>query len=326
MDAVKWPPSTKVAVNLSPVQFQSPDLASNIARILSESKLSPERLELEITESVLLQRSDNNTGTLHELHNLGVSIALDDFGTGYSSLSYLRMFPFDKIKIDRSFVSEMPQGDSCAAIVCAVANLGRSLNIITTAEGVETEEQLELVRAAGCTQAQGYLLGRPCPVANLDFDKEFAWAPAEKGAALTARDIMLVRTSFSLVVPIQDSVAGLFYDRLFAVEPKLRRLFPDDLSGQKRKLMALFATCVGKLHDLSTLAPVIKSLGARHAAYGAKTEHYAVVAEALLWALKQSLGDALTPEIRSAWTKVYEVLAATMQAGAADVAGLRAAS
>jgi diguanylate cyclase (GGDEF)-like protein len=326
MDAVKWPPFTKVAVNLSPVQFKSPDLASNIARILNESKLPPERLELEITESVLLQRSDNNIGTLHELRDLGVSIALDDFGTGFSSLSYLRMFPFDKIKIDRSFVSEMSQVDSCAAIVCAVANLGRSLDIITTAEGVETEEQLELIRAAGCTQAQGYLFGRPCPVANLDFDKEFAWTPAENGASLTARDVMLVRTSFSLVVPIQDSVAGLFYDRLFAVEPKVRRLFPDDLSGQKRKLMALLATCVGKLHDFSTLAPVIKSLGARHAAYGAKTEHYALVAESLLWALQQGLGDAFTPEIRSAWTKVYEVLATTMQAGAADAAGLRAAS
>ena len=136
---------------------------------------------------------------------------------------------------------------------------------------------------------------------------------------------MLVRASFSLVVPIKDVVADLFYDRLFAVAPELRRLFPNDLSGQKRKLMALLATCVGKLHDLSTLLPVIKSLGVRHVAYGAKTEHYAIVAEALLWALNQGLGRAFTSEIRSAWSKVYEILAATMQVGAAEAAVLRAA-
>jgi predicted signal transduction protein with EAL and GGDEF domain/hemoglobin-like flavoprotein len=325
-DAVKWPSFINIAVNLSPVQFQNPDLASSIARILDESKLSPERLELEITESVLLQRSDINIGILLELRDLGVSIALDDFGTGYSSLSYLRMFQFDKIKIDRSFVSDMSQMDSCAAIVCAVSNLGRSLDIITTAEGVETEEQFELLRAAGCTQAQGYLFGRPCPVADLDFDKEVAGTPVRTEAALTARDIMLVRTSFSRVVPIQDAVASLFYDRLFDIAPELGRLFPDDMSGQKRKLMALLATCVGQLHDFSTLAPVIKALGARHVVYGAKIEHYAIVAEALLWALKQGLGDTFTPEIRFAWTKVYQILAATMQAGAAEASMIRAAS
>jgi hemoglobin-like flavoprotein len=326
VDAVKWPQIAKIAVNLSPVQFQNPDLASNIARILTETKLSPKRLELEITESVLLQRSEKNISALYELRDLGVSIALDDFGTGYSSLSYLRMFPFDKIKIDRSFVSDMSQMDVCAAIVCAVANLGRSLDIITTAEGVETEEQLEILRAAGCTQAQGYLFGRPCPVTNLDFDKEIDWTPAKPSAALTAREVMLVRTSFSLVVPIQMAVASLFYDRLFAIAPELRCLFADDLSSQKRKLMALLSTCVGKLQDFSTLAPVIKALGARHVTYGAKTAHYAIVAEALIGALRQSLGDAFTPEIQYAWTKVYEVLAATMQAGAAEAATLRTAS
>jgi diguanylate cyclase (GGDEF)-like protein len=196
MDAGKWPPHTKIAVNLSPVQFQNPDLASDVARILAEAGLPPERLELEITESVLLQRSDRNISTLHELRRLGVSIALDDFGTGCSSLSYLLMFPFDKIKIDRSFVSEMSQMDTCAAIVCAVANLGRSLDIVTTAEGVETEEQAELVRAAGCTQAQGYLFGRPCPVADLDFDHGIQWAPDRKDAGRTARKIMPGRASF----------------------------------------------------------------------------------------------------------------------------------
>ena len=171
-DAVNWPPSTKVAVNLSPTQFQNPDLVSQVATILADSGLPVRRLELEITETVLLQRSHDNLRTLQELSALGISIALDDFGTGYSSLSYLRLFRFDMIKIDRSFVGEMAQMEASAAIVCAVANLGRSLDIITVAEGVETEEQLTLLRAAGCTQAQGYLLGRPVPAADLSFDAE----------------------------------------------------------------------------------------------------------------------------------------------------------
>ncbi len=171
-DAVNWPSSTKVAVNLSPIQFQSPDLVGHVAAILADSGLPADRLELEITETVLLQRSNDNLRTLEELSALGISIALDDFGTGYSSLSYLRLFRFDMIKIDRSFVSEMAQMEASAAIVCAVANLGRSLDIITVAEGVETEEQLTLLRAAGCTQAQGYLLGRPVPAADLSFDVE----------------------------------------------------------------------------------------------------------------------------------------------------------
>jgi len=171
-DAVDWPSYAKVAVNLSPLQFHGPDLAGHVAAILAESGLQADRLELEITETVLLQRSNDNLRILQELSALGISIALDDFGTGYSSLSYLRLFRFDRIKIDRSFVGEMVQMDASAAIVCAVANLGRSLDIITVAEGVETEEQLALLRAAGCTQAQGYLLGRPIPAADLSFDAE----------------------------------------------------------------------------------------------------------------------------------------------------------
>ena len=317
-DAMAWTQEIKVAVNVSPVQFRSSDLASRVASILVETGLPAKRLELEITESVLLQHSEKNIAALHELRGLGVSIALDDFGTGYSSLSYLRMFPFDKIKIDRSFVSEMSRMDVCAAIVCAVANLGRSLEITTTAEGVETKEQLELVRAAGCTQAQGYLFGRPCAVSELDFDDMIDWAPAEKSEPLTARDIMLLRTSFSLIVPIQDTIASLFYDRLFVIAPEVRRLFPDDMGGQKRKLMALLATCIGKVHDFAALAPIIRELGKRHAGYGARQQHYAVVAEALLWALAEGLGVAFVPEVRSAWAKVYSLLAKTMQAGAAD--------
>jgi EAL domain-containing protein (putative c-di-GMP-specific phosphodiesterase class I) len=136
-----------------------------------QSGLAPERLELEITESVLLQKSAGNLTMLHQFKSFGISVVLDDFGTGYSSLSYLRMFPFDKIKIDRSFVSELSNRADCAAIVCAITGLGRGLNIMTTAEGVETEEQLDLLRAAGVDQLQGYLLSRPKPAAELGFAK-----------------------------------------------------------------------------------------------------------------------------------------------------------
>ena len=169
--------------------------------------------------------------------------------------------------------------------------------MVTTAEGVETEEQLALLQAAGCTQAQGYLLGRPCPIADVDFEKDFTTAPAKEkdvqpASYVTAKDIMLVRNSFSLVLPIQNVAADLFYDRLFVIAPELRSLFPDDLSEQKRKLMSLLGTGIAKLHDLSTLAPVLKNLGARHMSYGTTTEHYAIVGEALQWTLQQGLGDA----------------------------------
>jgi EAL domain-containing protein (putative c-di-GMP-specific phosphodiesterase class I) len=134
---------------------------------LGYSGLAPHRLELEITESVLLGETDANIATLHQLRGLGVKIAMDDFGTGYSSLSYLRSFPFDKIKIDRSFVREMVERPDCVAIVRAVAGLGTSLGIATTAEGVETAEQLERVRAEGCTEVQGYLFSPPRPASEL---------------------------------------------------------------------------------------------------------------------------------------------------------------
>jgi diguanylate cyclase (GGDEF)-like protein/PAS domain S-box-containing protein len=169
-DAVHWPSPIKVSVNLSAVQFRKMCPIDSLSRTLAETGLPAERLELEITESVLLQGSDENVETLHRLRAMGISIVLDDFGTGYSSLSYLRMFPFDKIKIDRSFVHELAKSADCAAIVSAVAGLGRSMRIGTVAEGVETEDQLVLVQAAGCTHAQGYLFGRPCPVAELDFE------------------------------------------------------------------------------------------------------------------------------------------------------------
>jgi diguanylate cyclase (GGDEF)-like protein/PAS domain S-box-containing protein len=167
-DAMSWPSHVKVSVNLSAVQFRKAYPIDNFCDTLTETGLAPERLELEITESVLLQGSAENVETLHQLRLMGIAIVLDDFGTGYSSLSYLRMFPFDKIKIDRSFVHELAKNADCAAIVSAVAGLGRSLRIGTVAEGIETEDQLLLVRAAGCTHAQGYLFGRPCPAQALN--------------------------------------------------------------------------------------------------------------------------------------------------------------
>jgi diguanylate cyclase (GGDEF)-like protein len=173
-DAVAWPDHIRVAVNLSPIEFRSGDLLAMITDALARSGLAPARLELEITESVLLQKSERNILILHQIKKLGVSIVLDDFGTGYSSLGYLRMFPFDKIKIDQSFVREMRDRADCAAIVCAIANLGRELNMVTVAEGVETSEQLALVRAAGCTQVQGFLFSRPLPAAQLTFSGETA--------------------------------------------------------------------------------------------------------------------------------------------------------
>jgi diguanylate cyclase (GGDEF)-like protein/PAS domain S-box-containing protein len=166
-DAVRWPSHIKLAVNLSSVQFGQGDLVSAVASTLADSGLPPERLELEITESVLLQKSDDNIALLHQLKCSGVSIVLDDFGTRYSSLSYLKIFPWDKIKIDRSFVNELTTRADCRAIVCAVVGLGHSLHIATTAEGIETEEQCALLRVAGCTLGQGYLFGRPVPKAKL---------------------------------------------------------------------------------------------------------------------------------------------------------------
>jgi EAL domain-containing protein (putative c-di-GMP-specific phosphodiesterase class I) len=155
-DAAKWPRDIKVAVNLSPVQFKSQTLVHTVISALAETGLSPRRLEMEITETVLLANSAATLATLHNLRDLGVRIAMDDFGTGYSSLSYLRSFPFDKIKIDRSFVTELSDREDCIAIIKAVAGLGTSLGMATTAEGVETPEQLRLVREQGCTEIQGY--------------------------------------------------------------------------------------------------------------------------------------------------------------------------
>jgi diguanylate cyclase (GGDEF)-like protein/PAS domain S-box-containing protein len=166
-DALTWPSELTVAVNLSAVQFRSPALALSVAGVLGTTGLSASRLELEITESVLLQDNRAVLDILHQIRELGVRISMDDFGTGYSSLSYLRSFPFDKIKIDRSFIRELGKENDCVAIIQAVTLLGRSLGMVTTAEGVETKQQLEILRAEGCSQVQGYLFGPPRPVKEI---------------------------------------------------------------------------------------------------------------------------------------------------------------
>jgi EAL domain-containing protein (putative c-di-GMP-specific phosphodiesterase class I) len=166
-EAATWPHDVVVSVNLSPSQFRSRNLIHDVIGALAASDLAPHRLELEITESVLLVENEATLDTLHQLRGLGVRIAMDDFGTGYSSLSYLRSFPFDKIKIDGSFVRDSSTRADCAAIVRAVAGLGTSLGIPTTAEGVETEEQLRHVFDEGCTEMQGFLFSRPLPADQL---------------------------------------------------------------------------------------------------------------------------------------------------------------
>ncbi|WP_349367993.1 EAL domain-containing protein [Salinarimonas sp.] len=160
--AATWPAPTRVAVNVSAVQFDRDDLPAIVADALARSGLSADRLELEITETVLMRESEAVVETLHRLRQLGVRIALDDFGTGYSSLSYLRRFGFDRIKIDRSFIREMDHPDT-AAIVRAMVGLGARLGIAITAEGIETKAQLACVKAEGCSEAQGWLIGRPAP-------------------------------------------------------------------------------------------------------------------------------------------------------------------
>jgi diguanylate cyclase (GGDEF)-like protein/PAS domain S-box-containing protein len=166
-EAARWPEHLKVAVNLSPIQFRSSNLVETVEQALSRSGMAASRLELEITETVLLQNNETVLATLHRLRAIGLSIVLDDFGTGYSSLSYLRSFPFDKLKIDQSFVREMLNRPDCQAIVRSIAELAARLNIRTTAEGVETEEQLKLVRDAGCAEAQGYYFDMPQPPASI---------------------------------------------------------------------------------------------------------------------------------------------------------------
>jgi predicted signal transduction protein with EAL and GGDEF domain len=166
-DAAAWPSGIGVAVNLSAAQFKRGDLVSMTVSALASAGLDASRLELEITESVLIHDEKWVRSTLDRLTALGVRIAMDDFGTGYSSLSYLRSFPFSKIKIDRSFVGDIAGTTDCRAIVQATIQLSEKLGMKTTAEGVETEEQMDILTAEGCTQVQGYHVSHPVPVAGV---------------------------------------------------------------------------------------------------------------------------------------------------------------
>jgi diguanylate cyclase (GGDEF)-like protein/PAS domain S-box-containing protein len=199
-DAATWPADTKVAVNLSSIQFGDPQLVSVVENVLQSTCLKPGRLELEITESLLLQNSPSVMSMLGDLRKLGVRLVLDDFGTGYSSLSYLQAFPFDKVKIDRSFVQQMSPQSNCEAIVKAIVNLATCLGMTTTAEGIETKEQLEQLRHIGCTEVQGYLIDRPRPVVAVNRWLGTAHSPLTPGysfskAAVSSPDLMLFATS-----------------------------------------------------------------------------------------------------------------------------------
>ena len=160
-EAARWPEHIGVSVNLSPAQFKNRNLVQSVKDALERSRLKPARLQLEITELVLLEESEGAFNVLHQLRDLGIKIAMDDFGTGYSSLGYLRSFPFDTIKIDRSFIQDISTKEDSLAIVRAVVGLGSSLGITTTAEGVENSEQMARLKTEGCNEMQGFLFSPP---------------------------------------------------------------------------------------------------------------------------------------------------------------------
>ena len=165
-EAARWEEPHTIAINLSPIQMRNPNLVNVLTNAIASAQIEPERVEIEITENALMHDSEANVELLHRLRKTGVRIALDDFGTGYSSLNYLRAFPFDKIKIDRCFVSELLDRSDCQAIVRNVIMLARALGMETTAEGVETREQYEWLKLHGCTEAQGYYISRPMEAAD----------------------------------------------------------------------------------------------------------------------------------------------------------------
>ncbi len=184
-EAMRWPASISVAVNVSPLQFEKPEaLIAAVDKVLKATKLPGRRLEIEITESAFLRGEGAVLQALHAIRAMGVRIAMDDFGTGYSSLSQLNSFPFDKIKIDRSFVSGRSQSPDRSAIVRAITALGVSLGMATIAEGVETSEELARIRANGCTSVQGYLFSKPVPTEGVaDLIAQFAPAQSSPRAA-----------------------------------------------------------------------------------------------------------------------------------------------
>jgi len=186
MTAAQWPGSLHVAVNISAIQFRSPGLLQVIVGALAASGLAPTRLEIEITESVLLHNKEATLAVLHQLRALGIRIAMDDFGTGYSSLAYLQSFPFDKIKIDRSFVKNITEDASSLNIVRAVAALANGMGMTATAEGVETPEQLDRIASEGCTEMQGFLFSRPLPAAEIERQFLLGRTPREVSGLIVA--------------------------------------------------------------------------------------------------------------------------------------------
>jgi diguanylate cyclase len=166
-DGLRWP-GLRVAVNVSPIQFRHRDFVASVMRVLKETGFEPSRLELELTEGVVVGDADAAEAAMMDLRALGVNLALDDFGTGYSSLIYLRRFAFDKIKIDRSFLESMEATGESAILVHSIVHLGRALGLTVTAEGVETKEQHRFLQALGCHQLQGFLFSRPVPPAEID--------------------------------------------------------------------------------------------------------------------------------------------------------------
>ncbi len=183
-DAVQWPSHVVLAVNLSPTQFKRPGFALSVVKMLKESRLPPSRLEFEITETALLNDANTAKTILRQFRDLGIRIALDDFGTGYSSLSHLRIFPINTIKIDRSFVQEFDLASDATAIITAVLRLARDLHMTTTAEGIETAQQLARLAAAGCDQAQGFHIGKP--QTRTDFARLLSEQDSDKDEAKSA--------------------------------------------------------------------------------------------------------------------------------------------
>ena len=186
-EAAGWTPALKLSVNLSPLQFMQDDLVGAIEAVLAETGLDPARLELEVTEGLLIKDATGALSILERLKTLGVQISMDDFGTGYSSLSYFRMFPFDKVKIDRSFVGDMIANPQARAIIRSVIGLGHGLGVPVVAEGVETDEQLEALRAEGCDQVQGYLISRPNPIGH------FEGVVMDRGAKAASAKVVPIR-------------------------------------------------------------------------------------------------------------------------------------
>jgi diguanylate cyclase (GGDEF)-like protein len=213
IDAMQWPRSVGISVNVSPAQFKAHDLTRMVSGILKETSLDPRRLELEITESILLKDVDSNLKTLHELKVLGVRIAMDDFGTGYSSLGNLRSFPFDKIKIDRSFVSDLEHNSDSAAIVHAILGLGHSLGIAICAEGVETKAQLSYLRREGCAEVQGYYYSKPKP---------FAQVAAMLNRSPAPQPLPLVSADDQAATTTQPSISSLSRDLVEIVRQRHR--------------------------------------------------------------------------------------------------------